>query len=1139
MALVLQDRVQEIATANTTVSFTLIGAVTGFQSFSAIGDTNTTYYAATDTYGNWEAGIGTYSTTGPTLTRTTILSSSNSGAAVTFSSESGAVNIFCTYPSERALYIDAAGTTFDAPNSVITSSSSADALRITQTGSGNALVVEDSANPDSTPFIIDTNGNIASGLLSTTSAMEIYRTSNATFRIDGDGTSSTVQARSFSNLSGTATIANFARARGTRASSTIVQSGDLLSQYRGSGYDGAAFIQAGNIEFYVDGTPGVNDMPGRLVFNTTADGAATPTERMRIDSAGAVGIGSTSLTGYNLRVNKNLTGATTSIGVDVSPIIQSDVTVTGTGFRTQLTTAAASFTLGNITHYNATQLTLGAGSTVNNQYGYVAGSSLTGATNDYGFFGNIAAGTNLWNLYMQGTANNYLAGRLGIGSTSLTDRVLAVVANITGATTAFGVATNSTIQSDVTVSARIFQSSPNTQAASFTLGALTHYYANQATIGAGSAVNNQYGFLAESSLTGATNNYGFLGNIAAGTNLWNLYMQGTASNYMAGSLGIGNATLTARDIRITRTLTGSTTAYSIYTTSTAASDVTSSCFGIVSQIGTAAASFTIPTLYQFASTQGTFGAGSVVTSQYGYIATSALVGATNNYGFYGDIAAPTSGITTTGTISSISSTGTTVTVNHNAITYTAGQTVTVTATANATALVSGATCTILTLGTTSQTDWNTLAGTSGVTYAVGSIFTAAVAGSGITGSGTVTLNIQGSGKTVNAGAASGSFQFTAGTSQTFTAVTVTGSVTVSTRYNLYMASTANNYMAGSLGIGSTSLTNSNLNIAKTITGGTAATGISITSVVQSDVTSDARYYRTSVSTAASAFTLPTLNHFYAAQGTFGIGSVVTNQFGFQNEVNLTGATNNYGFYGSIPAPTSGIATTGTISSISSSGTTVTVNHNAITYTNGQTVTVTATANATALVSGATCTILTVGTTDFTAIGAASNTVGVSFTATGAGTGTGTVTLNVQGSGKTVAGAASGSFTFTTTTSQTFAAVTVTGSVTVSTRYNLYMSGTAPNYFGGDMQFNKTVTATGTTGAQTINKNAGTVNFAAAAASVVVTNSLVTVNSIIICTVGTNDTTMKSVQAVAAAGSFTLYPSAAPTAETRVNFIVIN
>jgi len=103
MALALYDRVQQTGTANTTVSFTLTGSVLGFQSFSVVGNGNTTYYAATDTSGNWEVGIGTYAT-GGTLTRTTILSSSNSGSAVTFS---GTVNVFVTYPSSKSVNLDA------------------------------------------------------------------------------------------------------------------------------------------------------------------------------------------------------------------------------------------------------------------------------------------------------------------------------------------------------------------------------------------------------------------------------------------------------------------------------------------------------------------------------------------------------------------------------------------------------------------------------------------------------------------------------------------------------------------------------------------------------------------------------------------------------------------------------------------------------------------------------------------------------------------------------------------------------------------------------------------------------------------------------------------------------------------------
>jgi len=92
---------------------------------------------------------------------------------------------------------------------------------------------------------------------------------------------------------------------------------------------------------------------------------------------------------------------------------------------------------------------------------------------------------------------------------------------------------------------------------------------------------------------------------------------------------------------------------------------------------------------------------------------------------------------------------------------------------------------------------------------------------------------------------------------------------------------------------------------------------------------------------------------------------------------------------------------------------------------------------------------------------------------------------------------------------------------------------------GDVQLPKTITAAGTTGAQTINTASGSVNLAAAATSLVVTDSLVSTSSVIICTVGSNDTTCKSVQAVAASGSFTIYANAAPTAETRVNFIITN
>jgi len=92
---------------------------------------------------------------------------------------------------------------------------------------------------------------------------------------------------------------------------------------------------------------------------------------------------------------------------------------------------------------------------------------------------------------------------------------------------------------------------------------------------------------------------------------------------------------------------------------------------------------------------------------------------------------------------------------------------------------------------------------------------------------------------------------------------------------------------------------------------------------------------------------------------------------------------------------------------------------------------------------------------------------------------------------------------------------------------------------GDLQIGKTITAGGTTGAQTISKASGSVNFAAAATSLVVTSTICTTSSVILCTIATNDATAADVKAVAASGSFTIYLGIAPTAETRVNFLITN
>jgi len=98
MAFVLADRVKETTTTTGTGTVTLDGASAGYQSFSAIGNTNTTYYTiAAQTGTEWEVGIGTYTSSGTTLARTTVISSSNAGALVNFSA--GIKDVFVTYPA--------------------------------------------------------------------------------------------------------------------------------------------------------------------------------------------------------------------------------------------------------------------------------------------------------------------------------------------------------------------------------------------------------------------------------------------------------------------------------------------------------------------------------------------------------------------------------------------------------------------------------------------------------------------------------------------------------------------------------------------------------------------------------------------------------------------------------------------------------------------------------------------------------------------------------------------------------------------------------------------------------------------------------------------------------------------------------
>ena len=141
------------------------------------------------------------------------------------------------------------------------------------------------AGADTERARIDSSGRLLVG--TSTARSTFYSTASAFIQIEGgaaSGSESLAIVRNVNDTFGGSLI--LAKTRG--AGDTIVTSGDTIGNVTWQGNDGSKFVQAARIEAQVDGTPGTNDMPGRLVFFTTADGQATPTERMRIDALGAL-----------------------------------------------------------------------------------------------------------------------------------------------------------------------------------------------------------------------------------------------------------------------------------------------------------------------------------------------------------------------------------------------------------------------------------------------------------------------------------------------------------------------------------------------------------------------------------------------------------------------------------------------------------------------------------------------------------------------------------------------------------------------------------------------------------------------------------------------------------------------------------
>lgn len=176
------------------------------------------------------------------------------------------------------------------------------AVKITNTGTGHSLLVEDEASTDPSPFVVTASGQVSIGPMSPTVSLQISSDSTAQQRI----------IRSSSDALGPSLY--FVKRRGSSSSPTIVSSGDTVGEFYFLGYDGSGGQTVAGVFAAIDGTPGAGDMPGRMIFITTPDGSVTPAEVMRLNSGQEVLIGYTADNGaYKLQVNSQIFATSATI----------------------------------------------------------------------------------------------------------------------------------------------------------------------------------------------------------------------------------------------------------------------------------------------------------------------------------------------------------------------------------------------------------------------------------------------------------------------------------------------------------------------------------------------------------------------------------------------------------------------------------------------------------------------------------------------------------------------------------------------------------------------------------------------------------------------------------------------------------
>jgi uncharacterized protein YjbI with pentapeptide repeats len=606
MALVLADRVLETTTSTGSGTITLAGAKQGYQSFSVIGDGNQTYYTIAGSI-EWEVGVGTYTASGTTLSRDTVLSSSAGGAKVTFSA--GTKDVFVTYPSEKSVNFDVSGN-ISASSGVITdvgypSADSDAATKLYVDNMSSAALHIHEAVVLTTPADSGRNDNYNNGTAGVSATLTA--TANGTLVIDS-------------------TVAQAAQRVLIKDCDDQAENGIYVVTTVGTASTPYVMTRSSDADTYGEGGSDSLDL-GSYFFTTggtTQKGAAYV-----CNTPGVITFGSTAITFAEFS-QAQVYSAGNGISITLGSIaLNTPVTVAsgGTGLTTSPTNGQ--LLIGNGSNYTLSTLTAGSGVSITNS----AGSITLSAT---GLGGTVTAVTATGPLASSGgtTPDISIANSTGTGSVVLENSPSIFSATITAAvsasiTTITGSSANITTVTGTTAG---FSSANITQLATtsatittlsgtnvtYSSGTVSQLAATSATIASVSGTNVTYsnGNLTSATVTtisGTTATYTSAtvtnlsltsltlanlniasANIATltGTNL--TYTSGTVTNLNSTSANI--TTLTGTSANVT-TITGTSANITTITGTTITGSALLASNGIVLNKDISAANYTFPTDY--------------------------------------------------------------------------------------------------------------------------------------------------------------------------------------------------------------------------------------------------------------------------------------------------------------------------------------------------------------------------------------------------------------------------------------------------------------------------------------------------------------------------------------------------------------